>query len=287
MIHPAERPNAMGKGAMLKSKNVRLALTALLLLSACGKKTQDSGQGTQGQPSAEAPGPGQGGSGGRTPDASASLPDFDPAQVDATRLTIARVSTAPDLDRDAFPLVTEFQDPRIVVKVLSPDKRRLVWRGQDSQGYWLFMSDADGRHTRRLDHCRNGYQPVWSPDSRRILYSAMDWRHFERNLSIYSIHTGGNVVRAFNSKERLGALAAWSPDGGKIVFNYYGNLWIMNSDGIGCVLLDLSRRIGQAVREAGRIAWSRDGRLLAYQMRGDRTVYILTLAPRSPGKGVF
>jgi hypothetical protein len=286
MIHPAARPNAMGKGAMSKSKEAGLALVAvLLLLSACGKKTQDSGANAQAQPSAEAPGQGQSGSGAQAPGAPPA--DFDPAQVDATRLSIAAVSTAPDLDTQAFPYVTEFQDPRIVVKVPSPDKRRLVWRGQDSEGYWLFMSDADGRHARRLDRCRNGYEPVWSPDSKRILYSAMDWKRFERNLSIYSIRSGKNIVRAFNSKERLGALAAWSPDGGKIVFNYFGNLWIMNSDGIGCVLLDLSRLIGAPVREAGRIAWSRDGRLLAYQMRGDDKVYILTLAARPQGKGVF
>jgi dipeptidyl aminopeptidase/acylaminoacyl peptidase len=286
MIHPAERPNATRKGAMLKSKDAGLALAALLLLlSACGKKPQESGANAQGQPLAGAPGPGQGDSGAQAPGVPPA--DFIPAQVDATRLCIATVTTAPDLDTEAFPYVTEFQDPRIVVKVPSPDKRRLVWRGQDSEGYWLFLSDADGRHTRRLDRCRNGYEPVWSPDSKRILYSAMDWRRFERNLSIYSIHSGKNSVRAFNSKERLGALAAWSPDGGKIVFNYFGNLWIMNSDGIGCVLLDLSRLIGQPVREPGSIAWSRDGRLLAYQMRGDSKVYILTLAKRSPGKGVF
>lgn len=286
MIHPAERPNAMGKGAMSKSKDAGLALMALLfLLSACGKKAPDSGGAAQGQSSAETPGQGQSGAGVRAPGAAPA--DFKLAQVDATQLTIATVTTAPDLDTEAFPYVTEFQDPRIVVKVPSPDKRRLVWRGQDSEGYWLFMSDADGRHTRRLDRCRNGYQPVWSPDSRRILYSAMDWRRFERNLSIYSIRTGRNIVRAFNSKERLGALAVWSPDGRKVVFNYYGNLWIMNANGIGCVLLDVSRLIGQPVREAGRIAWSRDGRLLAYQMRGDSTVYILTLARRSTAKGVF
>ena len=286
MIHPAERPNAMGKGAMFKSKEAGVAVMALLLLlSACGKKAQDSGANAPGQSSAEAPGPGQGGPGGQGPGAMPAA--FKPAEVDATQLTIAGVSSAPDLDTAAFPLVTEFQDPRVVVKVPSPDKRRLVWRGQDSEGYWLFMSDADGRHTRRLDRCRNGYEPVWSPDSRRILYSAMDWRRFERNLSIYSIRSGKNIVRAFNSKERLGALAVWSPDGGKIVFNYYGNLWIMNSNGIGCVLLDLSRLIGQPVREAERIAWSRDGRFLAYQMRGDGKVYVLTLAMRSPGKGAF
>jgi hypothetical protein len=286
MIHPAARPTTMRKLAMLKSKDAPLAVVALLLLlPACGKKAPDSGSVAQGQSSAEAAGQGQSDVGAQAPGSASE--DFKPAEVDATRLTIASVTTAPDLDTEAFPLVTEFQDPRIVVKVPSPDKRRLVWRGQDSEGYWLFMSDADGRHTRRLDHCRNGYEPVWSPDSRRILYSAMDWRRFERNLSIYSVHSGKNIVRAFDSKERLGALAAWSPDGGKIVFNYFGNLWIMNSDGIGCVLLDLSRLIGAPVREAGRIAWSRDGRLLAYQMRGDSKVYILTLALRSTAKGVF
>lgn len=199
------------------------------------------------------------------------------SQLDAVRLSISKVSRSDAMDPASYPLRVEFQDPRVVVKVPSPDGTMAVWRGQDHQGYWLYLS-AHGT-VRRLDACKNGYQPAWSPDSKRILFSAMDWRLVERNLFIYDV-ASNKSRRAFNARRKVGPLASWSPDGSKIVFVYYDDLWVMNSDGIGRSLLNLKDRIGKPIRDAQEIGWSRDGRRLAYRMRGDNSVYCLELAPK-------
>jgi tetratricopeptide (TPR) repeat protein len=218
--------------------------------------------------------------GAAMPDLTQKAAGFNMAQTDAVRLAIARVSTATALDPRQFPLRTDFQDPLDIVKVPSPDGHFTVWRGQDSLGYWLYLFEAATGRTRKLTVCKNGYQPVWSPDSKRILYSAMDWRMEERNLFIYDISTGLSR-RAFNARRKVGALASWSPDGSKIVFTYFDDLWIMNSDGIGRSLLNLSSRLaGRPVLAADLIAWSRDGTSLAYRMRGEQTIYLLELAPK-------
>lgn len=204
------------------------------------------------------------------------------AQANALQVEIASATIAAEAPAAEFPLRVAFQDPRVVVKVPSPDGRKLVWRGlEEGKGYFLFLSEADGSGVRRLDLAKNGYQPVWSPDSRRILYSAMDWRIQERNLFIYDLDKGSSK-RVFNAAQKVGPLATWTPDGGKIVFTYFDELWIVNANGIGRSLLNLASRLqggakGVKVEDAGLFAWSLDGSRLAYQPRHSKDVYLLDL----------
>lgn len=232
-----------------------------------------------GAPKAGAPAAAKGASGTAKPSAPPALSPAEVGRLDAVRLGVSKVDKAASINKAAFPVSSLFQDPRDVTKLLSPDGRKLVWRGLDKKGYCLFLSDANGKGQKRLDACKNGYQPTWSPDGSHILFSAMDWRIEARNLFLYDIATK-KVLRAFNAKKKVGPLASFSPDGKKILFSYFDDLWLMNASGIGRSLLNVSGKIGKPIGDAEEIAWSKDGSAFCYKMRGEATVYVVTLAPK-------
>jgi hypothetical protein len=257
------------------------ALGGLCLLAACGKSGDASAQ--KQAPSAGAPAPAEQAAydqapAGKMPAYGSTKFNVPIGELDAVRLCIGSIGSGQVVDSGHFPHISRFQDPRLTVKVPSPDGRWTVWRAVDKDGYWLFLSNGHGKPT-RLNECKNGYQPVWSPDSKRILYSAMDWRLEERNLFIYDLASRASK-RAYNADHKMGPLAAWSPDGKKIAYTYLDNLWVMNATGIGRGLLDLSGHIHKSVGDAAVIGFSRDGEHIVYQARGDATVYVVDLAQR-------
>ena len=263
----------------MKSLPAAAALAGLCLLAACGKSGGDEAP----KPVAYAP-PDQRPAGpAAEPPAAGKMPAYGPTkfnvpigEVDAVRLCIGAIGSGQVVDSAHFPRVSRFQDPRETVKVASPDGHWTVWRQVDKEGYWLFLSNGRGK-PRRLSECKNGYQPVWSPDSKSILYSAMDWRLEERNLFIYDLVTRQSR-RAYNGEHKMGPLAAWSPDGKKIVYTYRDNLWVMNATGIGRGMLDLNGHVHRPIGDAALIGFSRDGEHILYQSRGDATVYVVDLA---------
>ena len=256
-------------------KPLSLVLSALLALAPALSAAPKKAEGAKAPAAAKA--------GGATAKAAApraaSMSPKDIGLLDAVRLGVGKVEKAAGLNKAAFPDITSYQDPRKVVKVASPDGKKLVWRGLDKKGYCLFLSDANGKGEKRLDACHNGFQPTWSPDGKKILFRAMDWRIEAFNLFLYDMATA-KVQRAFNAKKKVGALASFSPDGKKILFNYFDDLWLMNTNGIGRSLLNVSGKIEKAIGDAEQIAWSKDGSAFCYQMRGDSTVYVVTLAPK-------
>ncbi|MGH7441078.1 MAG: TolB family protein [bacterium] len=205
---------------------------------------------------------------------------FPLARVDALNLVLGRIQVLrswAELGPD-FSWMTRFQDPKRVVKVESPNGQSHVWRGRDREGYWLYYQ-ARGHRAQRLTACHNAYQPVWSPNSREVAYFAMDWPSHVRGLYVIAPQAGkvSKPRLEFSADGHLGASASWSPDGGKIVFDYYGKLWIVNSNGIGRSLLDLSGRMHQPVLDAQRIAWNKDGSRLAWQTHGESKVTVMDL----------
>jgi TolB protein len=80
----------------------------------------------------------------------------------------------------------------------------------------------------------------WSPDGRRLVYSALAGRpaaNWEGSFELYSIRSDGTGRRRLTDNDALDGWAEWSPDGRFIAFTRerrpggIGDLWIMRADG--------------------------------------------------------
>jgi hypothetical protein len=196
-------------------------------------------------------------------------------ELDAVRMNVAKIEMVSRLDQARFPYIQRYVSKGKPDKIPSPDSKRLLWRGKSAQGYYLYLSDADGKHSKKIKDCKNAYQPSWGPDSAHVLYTSVNWKTGKRNIVIYDL-LARKKREVFGSRKGVGAMAAFSPNGSKIAFTYFDELWMMNSDGIGRTNVSLRDRIKVSVKEAALLAWSVDGSQLAYQPLGARDIFIIT-----------
>lgn len=169
----------------------------------------------------------------------------------------------------------QFLDPRLHRRQISPDGNWAVWRSQDEEAYWLFLGPSSGSAP-PVRVARNGYQACWSPDSRRILFTAMNWQTEERGLWVYDV-SAGSAQRVFRSRDDLGPLAAWWPDGSKILFCYQGDLWIMNAGGVGLRMLGLRQHLSRSLGSLESIVFCPSRRGLVLREKGSGGCLLLTL----------
>jgi eukaryotic-like serine/threonine-protein kinase len=100
---------------------------------------------------------------------------------------------------------------------LSPDGARIVFRS-DCQGGGIFLMDSNGGGIRRLTDA--GYNPVWSRDGKKVLYST------GKVFSPHIRRTAGNQLWTVNvatgEKNRIptndGLQPSWSPRGLRIAY---------------------------------------------------------------------
>lgn len=203
---------------------------------------------------------------------------FDPSKLDAVGLAIASVRKTARLE-DGFPVKTSIRELRRRMRLVSPDSTRFVWKDKVSSGDWLFLGGEKGQAARRIPLSRDAFQANWSPDSKRLLFSAALGDSGERSLFVFDVATSKSR-RVFNGGRKIGLLAAWTPDGGKILFSFHGDLWLMNANGIGRTMLNLAGRIGEPVRDAEEIDFSGDGRVFAYRMKESPEFYVVELEAR-------
>jgi Tol biopolymer transport system component len=138
----------------------------------------------------------------------------------------------------------------------SPDGQFIAFnrcrRGWVRCGLWVIRPDRSG--ARQITN-RAVADPVWSPDSRSIVYSV-------RGLKIVDVETRRRrrLTRGDDDEP------AWSPDGHAIAFvrseprreNFESHLHMIRPDGGGL------RRLAPHFREATAPAWSPDGTRIAF-----------------------
>jgi Tol biopolymer transport system component len=150
----------------------------------------------------------------------------------------------------------------------SRDGSRLLLAGQFPLGQnWqkdLYVMNADGSQTRLT--C-DGLSPQgsFSPDGTRVVYMRQD-------DGLYVVDARGGSPRQIAKMPGFEA-PAWSPDGSRIAFAFYREMslayaiWTMNPDGTDArQLVDLGD-CGGGGGCTGGLAWSPDGKLLAFHSR--------------------
>jgi len=126
--------------------------------------------------------------------------------------------------------------------VWSPDGTKIAFMSSEPD-YELYVMNVDGSGVTRLTNTpgEDGW-PAWSPDGHQIAFSTArdDCRYANRAdckrsgdigdfLDIWVMNADGSGQTRLSTI--FGQFCAWSPDGKYIVFNSFGGLYVMNSDG--------------------------------------------------------
>jgi TolB protein len=181
----------------------------------------------------------------------------------------------------------------------SPDGQRIAFTsGNNSEGYNIFVVDADGTDMRQLtEHGGVWDHPVWSPDGTRIAFHAQcyDVSFADHRIGIVGADGSGLItVKPYwdGGKGECCPLCtpAWSPDGERIAFGGYcrdhdepGGEYPAEHNGIFLMSLDGSN-VTQLIQISGGgsdmdLAWSPDGKRIAFSAvmteMGGQQIYVM------------
>jgi uncharacterized repeat protein (TIGR01451 family) len=151
-----------------------------------------------------------------------------------------------------------------------------------TNGLIAFASDRDfnldinvmtetGAARRQLTREGDNIDPDWSPDGRKIAFSAL--RYPQTKYGIYVMNSDGSRQRRLTSDDDF--RPAWSPDGSRLAFvrNRAGNLdiWIMHPDG------SAQEQLTHEPSAESAPEWSPAGSRLAFHSdrAGTRDVYVM------------
>ena len=118
----------------------------------------------------------------------------------------------------------------------------------------IWRVDVDGKGLRRLTP--NGGEPSWSPNGREIALVAFNGHHTEVRV----LNLATKAERVVSLPRQSVESPDWSPDGSTITYDTYSGPWAVRSTGGRPRPFDLPS-------EAGGVAWSPDGRKLAFTAR--------------------
>ena len=148
--------------------------------------------------------------------------------------------------------------------VWSPDGKTIAYQGYDDGNYWIDVVGADAGGQRQLTPKAGPYwdtDPVWSRDGRAIMYSSG-----RNTVYVKPDGSGRRVVASVEETWNPGVV--WSPDRRRFTALIGGDLWVLRADGTRLAML-FEDLVDKPERWSG-IAWSPDGRKIAFSVREGR-----------------
>jgi len=158
---------------------------------------------------------------------------------------------------------------------LSPDGAQLVYVVQSTEkSSSLYITGVDGNEEERLTNAPGmAWDPSWSPDGKKIVYSTDaggDWE-----IAIVNVSDG--KMKALTENKHYDGHPRWSPDGKQILFESDRDgdweIYVMDANG------ENVRAITENSSGDWLAAWSPDGKWIVYASNrdGDDEIFIIGL----------
>lgn len=160
------------------------------------------------------------------------------------------------------PIRLTINEGRDICPSWSNDGTHIAFSSSRDGGLQIYIMKADGAAPRRLTKLSEKpikyYNPVWSPDDKRIVFYSEKGDHKDQ---VQVIGADGSNQTTLTGNVGNNVFPAWSPDGRQIIFTASRNetdrgIYAVNADGTGL------RRIGNP--DAALARWSPDGRMIAF-----------------------
>jgi len=159
---------------------------------------------------------------------------------------------------------------------ISPNGQQIAFNFNAGDGPDLYVVNVDGTGLRRLTDDHGSFWPRWSPDGKRLVFTAFAQLRSAVIATMAADGSGKRKILTTDIWESVGGV--YTPDGKQIVFGsqmggFISAVWIMNVDG------SHQRRLTRAVLKGQPWSVSPDGKHILGYTNQD--------SPPAPGRSIF